>query len=216
MLSALGICLTACASTDPPTESSSPTCGPGTPIFACPSTIYHTGSAAAPTSSNDPVSNSANGLVPARHPDCNIGGQLLRYLATGDNAGHPWLDQNYANDVGATPPQARAIADEAIEACDAALDQRAAAATAAASASAAATSRQQAAAEQLTARESNCAAIGGKYDAQWQWCASTVSGNPSGEAGADCRNASVPFDGVTIDPKAVRHELEWYPGCFPS
>ena len=222
-LSVLAVCLGACGSpTTPQPETVSPTCGPGTPIFACPSATTHgTTPAPAPTTpAKASVTDTSIGLVPARHQDCNFGGMLMHYLATGDNAGDPWYDQHYADSVGVTEPQARAIADDAIQLCDANLDQRAAQVSAAAaaktSAAEATVRRQRDEAEALKAKESNCATIGGRYDAQWDWCSSTVGGNPSGRAGADCRNAHVPFDGVTIRPNAIGHTLEWYPACFPS
>lgn len=159
---------------------------------------------------------SVNGLVVARHRQCDFGDRLLRYLATGDNGGEPWYDQQFANDVGVSVPEARAIADEAIQKCDADLDRQAAASAAETASAAAKTSEVQAAAAQVARRKQSCAAIGGRYDDTGVWCASTVQGNPSGEAGADCRNSRVPFEGDGIDRAALAHENEWYPGCFPN
>ncbi|MGW3543859.1 hypothetical protein ACWDNI_25395 [Nocardia niigatensis] len=153
-----------------------PTCGLGTPIFACPGAPVST----LPTSPNS--AGPANGLVAARHRECDFGQQLLHYLATGDNSGHPWYDQNFADDVGAPPPQAHAIADEAIQKCDNAVDSQvsasAAATSAAISSAAAATSRAQA--DQLFEqhRLAACTAIGGRYDTEWGWCASHGAGQP--------------------------------------
>ncbi|MFE3261919.1 hypothetical protein ACFXPS_25095 [Nocardia sp. NPDC059091] len=79
--------------------------------------------------------------------------------------------------MGAPPPQARAIADEAIQKCDNAVDSQvsaSAAATSAAISSAAATSRAQADQLDEQHRLAACTAIGGRYDTKWGWCASTV------------------------------------------
>ncbi|WP_433667549.1 hypothetical protein ACQP06_28060 [Nocardia sp. CA-136227] len=195
-------------------SDSAPACGPGTPIFACPGVPVFTPSAS-PTSAIP-----ANGLVAARHKGCDFGQQLLHYLATGDNSGDPWYDQNFADAVGVTPPQARAIADAAIQKCDNAVDSdvsaSAAATSAAISSAAAATSKAQADKLFEQHRLAACTAIGGRYDTQWGWCASTVPGNPSGKAGANCEYSSVKFDGDHITPGAIKHEQEWYPGCFPN
>jgi hypothetical protein len=93
----------------------------------------------------------SGGLIAARHAQCNFGPTLLHYLATGDNGGNPSYDQHYADDVGASMPQARAIADKAIQDCDAYLDQQATSAAAATSQRAAATSEAQAATSEAQA-----------------------------------------------------------------
>lgn len=105
---------------------------------------------------------SVNGLVVARHRQCDFGDRLLRYLATGDNGGEPWYDQQFANDVGVSLPAARAIADEAIQKCDADLDRQAATSAAETASAAAKTSEEQAAAAQVERRKQSCAAIGGR------------------------------------------------------
>jgi len=128
----------------------------------------------------------------ARHADCNFGPTLLHYLATGDNGGNPWYDQHYANDVGASAPQARAVADKAIQDCDAYLDQQATSAAQATSQRAAATSEAQATATRDQARERSCQSIGGRYDStSYGLCQSTVTGNPSGQPGNDCSYSSI-------------------------
>jgi hypothetical protein len=64
-------------------------------------------------------------LTAARYPGCAyVGPLVLRYLATGNNEGHPWLDNAYAYYVGVSPPVARATANDATAKCDAAAEQR--------------------------------------------------------------------------------------------
>lgn len=168
----------------------------------------------------------AAGLVQALHAGCNVGEKVLNYLATGDNGGDPQLDVLLSKYVGVDHPQARAIADQQIQQCDANLSrQEAAQASAAAAelsrekaaqASATAAAREAAAAAQLKAtQDSSCAAIGGRVDTEWGWCASTVKGNPSAKPGADCSNAQVAFnpDGTLAD-WAASTTKETYPGCF--
>ena len=214
----LGICLAACGTHDEqPSAATTPTCGPGTPIMMCPAMrIYMpqpTTAAAVPLT---PTPAANNGLVTPRWQQCNFGPRLLHYLATGDNGGNPTYDQLFADDVGVPLPQARAIADKAIEDCDAGFDQQEANRVAATSSRAAATSRAEAAAELHDQAIANCAAIGAIYDETWDWCNSTVSGNPSGKAGSDCSNSHVQaFSGKDM-ARELKQEAEWYPGCFPA
>ncbi|WP_179377780.1 DUF4333 domain-containing protein [Rhodococcus sp. ACS1] len=78
-----------------------------------------------PTPSPVPMESAqfVNQLVPARHEGCNMFGRaLLGYLISGNNNGDPFLDQEYADDVGLPGPQARALVDAEIEACDERFD----------------------------------------------------------------------------------------------
>lgn len=149
-----------------------------------------------------------------------MGNKILHYLATGDNGGDPQLDVLLSKYVGASQPKARAIADQQIQQCDANLSgQEVAQASAAAASRAAASAAADAAAEKAAVKAtqvSSCAAIGGRIDTNWQWYASTVKGNPSGEPGADCSNASVAFnpDG-TLAKWSISTEKDFDPGCFP-
>jgi hypothetical protein len=160
-----------------------------------------------------------SGLVTPVHARCDVGNKILHYLATGDNGGDPQLDVVLSKDVGVSVPQARAIADQEIQQCDAAMSkqeasQASAAAQATAAASAAAAAEQKKADVQATQTKS-CAAIGGKVDPDWGWCASTVPGNPSGKPGSDCKYANVAFnpDG-TLATWSSSTTKDFYPGCF--
>ncbi|WP_426997980.1 hypothetical protein [Pseudarthrobacter sp. N5] len=173
-----------------------------------------------------PAAAGAAGLVKALHPHCDVGDKVLNYLATGDNGGDPQLDVLLSKYVGVDLPQARAIADQQIQQCDANLSRQEAAQ---ASAAAADLSRQKAAQASATAaaleaadaakkkatQDSSCAAIGGRVDTTWGWCASTVKGNPSGEPGSDCSYAQVAFnpDG-TLAKWSSSTTKDSYPGCF--
>jgi hypothetical protein len=166
------------------------------------------------------------GLVKALHASCDVGNKVLHYLATGDNGGDPQLDVLLSKYVGAGLPQARAIADQQIQQCDANLSKQEAAQASAAAASRAAasqaaivTSKAADAAKEKAAIEgtqaSSCAAIGGRVDTNWGWCASTVRGNPSSKPGSDCSYASVAFnpDG-TLAQWSSSTTRDSYPGCF--
>jgi hypothetical protein len=166
------------------------------------------------------------GLVKALHQRCDVGSKVMNYLATGNNGGDPQLDVLLAKYVGVDAPQARAIADQQIQECDANLSrqdaaQASAAAAAQASASAVAVRASQdadrAAAEAAvkTAREKSCTSIGGRVDTEWSWCASTVKGNASGRPGADCTSAEVAFnqDGSLAEWSSSSAKETW-PGCF--
>ncbi|GAC1369953.1 MAG: hypothetical protein NVSMB43_05020 [Pseudarthrobacter sp.] len=116
------------------------------------------------------------------HAPCDLGDEVLHYLATGDNAGDPQLDVVLSKYVGVSLPQARAIADQQIQQCDAKLSgqetaQASAAAASRVAASEAADAAKKKAAVQAT-QASSCAAIGGRVDTKWGWCASTVGGQP--------------------------------------
>lgn len=185
-----------------------------------------TATAATLTTATPAAAGTTADLVKALHPRCDVGEKILNYLATGDNGGDPQLDVLLSKYVGVGRPQARAIADQQIQQCDADLSkqeaaQASAAAAAQASASAAAVRASQdadkaaAQAAVKATQEKSCTAIGGRVDADWGWCASTVQGNPSGEPGSDCANASLAFnqDG-TLAEWAFWNTKRSYPGCF--
>ncbi|MHA7289553.1 hypothetical protein ACX80V_07905 [Arthrobacter sp. MDT3-24] len=165
-------------------------------------------------------------MVTALHARCDVGNKVLQYLASGDNGGDPQLDVLLSKYVGVGLPQARAIADQQIQQCDAHLSEQEAAQTSAAAASRAASSQaakatteaadaaKDKAAVQAT-QSSSCAAIGGQVDTNLGWCASTVKGNPSGKPGSDCSYASVAFnpDG-TLASWSSSTTRDFYPGCF--
>lgn len=162
------------------------------------------------------------GLVPAEYPQCDIGAQILRYLQTGDNGGDPQLDVQFANYVGASPAQARALADQAIQQCDqqAATQQSSQAYAQSTSAAAASASAAQAQQDAATAaqKQQSCAAIGGRVDQEFGGagvCASTVPGDPSGQPGAECASAYVTFslDG-TLDSDSYKTAKHDHAGCF--
>ncbi|OUS91922.1 hypothetical protein CA951_31110 [Rhodococcus sp. NCIMB 12038] len=152
----------------------------------------------------------------ARHEECDYGAALLHYLTTGDNLGDPWYDRNFADSVGVSLPKARAIVDKQISDCDAQYDWAEAGRVAATSARAAESSREQAAARLHEEEIDNCAAIGATYDETWGWCNSTVAGNPSGKPGSDCANAHVQAVSGAEMARELKHEAQWYPGCFPT
>jgi hypothetical protein len=173
-----------------------------------------------------PTTSTGNGLVKALHAHCDVGSKVLSYLATGDNGGDPQLDVLLSKYVGVGLPQARAIADQQIQQCDANLSEQEAAQASAAAASRAAASQAAIAATEAAdaARDkaavqatqvTSCAAIGGHVDTRSGWCASTVKGNPSGQPGSDCSYASVPFnpDG-TLAKWSSSTSRDSYPGCF--
>jgi len=214
LLIAFGAVLAAC-STDVPGQSTGASTSAGSAPMTPGTTILPTNLGQAPS----------GGLIAARHAQCNFGPTLLHYLATGDNGGNPSYDQHFADDVGASMPQARAIADKAIQDCDAYLDQQATSAAAATSQRAAATSEAQAAtseaqaaATQEQARERSCQSIGGKYEAGYRLCQSTVHGAATNQTGSDCGSyAGVGFEGGTqISQAQLAQARKDYPGCWPG
>ncbi|MDR6688982.1 pyruvate/2-oxoglutarate dehydrogenase complex dihydrolipoamide acyltransferase (E2) component [Arthrobacter sp. 1088] len=177
----------------------------------------------------EPSSASA-GLIQAVHHQCDFGSTILRYLATGDNQGDPKLDTAFSQHVGVSLPQARAIADQAIERCDAAISKQAAAqASAAAAAQAeasAAVAEAQASAKsaqdkmQRLAREQKlCAPLGGTVEDGGEnsadLCVSTNKGNATDEAQLSCAFATIPFQpDETLSAADIATFKEGYPGCF--
>ena len=180
-------------------------------------------SSSTPIPTTAPPKSDSAGLVAAVHPQCNAGQKILRYLADGNNQGDPQLDERFSQYVGVPAPQARGIADQYIQQCDAAFSKQeanqasaAAKAEADASASAAAAveaSQQAQEQQQIQAnKESSCAAIGGRIDGDM--CRSTVQGSPGGP-GLDCSYASITIStNGTIDPAAIADLKSQLPGCF--
>ncbi|MBV9059413.1 MAG: hypothetical protein JOZ09_09655 [Pseudonocardiales bacterium] len=135
-----------------------------------------------------PSDSVAGQIAPARNPQCaTIGPQVARYLATGDNAGHPELDNSYAQDrtvilsapVDARDGLIRAETNHATAKCDAQVDadaaaqaqavqaqrDRAAADQAAAHAAAQAAADKTRAAATLAKEKATCAKVGGTWNA---------------------------------------------------
>lgn len=187
-------------------------------LVGCTSTTSGSASPAAPTSDAflDAPTADVSGLIPAQHPQCDRGAELLRYLATGDNAGDPSLDQGFAEYVGVPEPQARALASDWIEACNQHRAEQEAAAAAAQAEAAASADAARREAEVMATTERSCASIGGEVNDGWLGgCVPTVEGNPSGQFGADCASAWV---GVNDAGGIVQDDLDFarqnYPGCF--
>jgi hypothetical protein len=165
-----------------------------------------------------------SGLVTAHHGQCDVGTKILNYLATGDNGGDPGMDQVFASYVGVSAPQARALADKWITACDqqaaqqeAAASSSAAEATARASASASAAAASASRAQQEAAveaqRQRSCAAIGGQ--AGDSLCQSASQGNAANDPYYPCSAVYVEFtDEGTIDPTSLHNVNTDHPGCF--
>jgi hypothetical protein len=75
------------------------------------------------TPAPEPATVTMDGFAPAGHPECAYLGLLvLRYLATGDNEGHPELDGALAPLVGEPRPMARAKANKLTGQCDRAIE----------------------------------------------------------------------------------------------
>jgi biotin carboxyl carrier protein len=187
-----------------------------------------TGSAMGSATEN-PGSASA-GLIQAIHGQCDFGSKILHYLATGDNQGDPKLDTAFSQHVGVPLPQARAVADQAIERCDEALSkQEAAQASAAASsqtkASAVLADAQASAkaaqdkAERLLQEQKVCAPLGGTVqdggDVSADLCVPSNKGQTTGEVPLSCTYATIPFqaDGTLLAADIATFK-QGYPGCF--
>lgn len=171
-----------------------------------------------PASSIATPTASPEGLVLARHDNCNYGSQLLHYLQTGDAGGDPWFDQHFSDDVGASTPQARAIADKAIETCDAADDQQDANAARDVSASAEATASATAQADLRQKEAIACQGINGQLQTGnlGDLCVSktpeAVSGTPDHTR---CSLGSLNFTAAgTLDPHDVAFARTNYPACY--
>ncbi len=155
-----------------------------------------------------------SGLVRAQYPACDVGAEILRYLETGDNGGDPGMDQVFADYVGVSEPQGRALASDWIEACNQqqAEQEAAEASSAAAESSAAAAAASEVA--QMAENRRACEAISGRYVEPSVWggaCESPVEGNPSGESFKDCGHAWITFPATEAD---LAQLVTDYPGCF--
>lgn len=163
-------------------------------------------------------------LVPAQYPQCDQGPRIMDYLATGDNGGDPGMDQVFASYVGAPLPQARALADQWIEACDQQYAQQDAAAassaaqarvqaSASAASAAASASRVQQAAAVAAEQQRSCASIGGH--ARDGICQSSSAGHVTGDPYYPCSALVVRFtDDGTIDQGSLHDVNADHPGCF--
>ena len=164
------------------------------------------------------------GLVVAQYPRCDVGAEILEYLATGDNGGDPSLDQVFAGHVGVPAPQARALADQYIESCDqqaahqeaaassSATEASARASASAASAAAAASQAQHDAAVQAQ-RQRSCAAIGGQ--AGDSLCQSASQDSAANDPYYPCSAVYVEFTAEgTIDQTSLDNVNTDHPGCF--
>ena len=192
-------------------------CGVSTaPAVSIPATGA-AGQAIAPASADDAS------LIKAVHARCDVGQKILRYISSGDNQGDPQLDVEFSRYVGSSVPEARSIADQNIQQCDANLSKQEAAQASAAAKAQAETSSSAAAAQAAadrtaaqaavqTNQQTACTAIGGHLGTGT--CYSTVQGSPGGP-GLDCRYALITFkqDG-TIDPAALADLKAQLPGCF--
>ncbi|WP_442545224.1 hypothetical protein ACSBOX_05980 [Arthrobacter sp. KN11-1C] len=153
----------------------------------------------------------------------------MRYLATGDNGGDPQLDVLLSKYVGVDLPQARAVADQQIQQCDANLSQQEAAqASAAASASAKASQaavEAQASAQafqdkavHLAVEQKACGTIGGnvRENLFGDLCVSSNGGSTTDGSHTSCGYAQIGFlqDG-TLDSAEIANIKSGYPGCFP-
>jgi len=68
----------------------------------------------------EPQTSDGQALIATQYPECAAWGErVYRYLITGNNQGLPELDNAYALFVGAEPPVARAMTNEAISECSA-------------------------------------------------------------------------------------------------
>jgi hypothetical protein len=197
---------------------------------ALPTASQSTTAATGAVTTTETPGSAAAGLVQPVHHQCDFGSTILDYLATGDNKGDPKLDTAFSQHVGVPLPQARAIAEQAIERCDTAISKQEAAqasATASAQAEAAevvAEAQASAKAAQETAarvaREQKvCAPLGGTVedggDSSADLCVSTNKGNATDEAGLSCASATIPFQpDETLSAADIATFKEGYPGCF--
>lgn len=162
-----------------------------------------------------------DGLVVPRHSQCNYGPMILRYLETGDNQGHPVLDQNLGAYVHEPLPQARAMADTGVENCDNAVDRQEQAAQ---QQVAQVEQQREQQAEQARERQAvqteeltECNIVGGQLANQV--CYSAVKGNPSGRPGDECDPGGHPISlGFNQRGEFLSGFLEtsktFYPGCW--
>lgn len=196
-----------------------------TVLAGCTSQVIGVASPASPTGATGPAEEDlfeegvppladAEGLVPAQYAVCDLGADILNYLATGDNGGDPGMDQVFADYVGVPEPQARALASDWIEGCNEQQAEQEAAAASSASASSAAAAAEASEAAQNAENRRACEAIGGHYVEPAIWggaCESTVEGNPSGEPFKDCGHAWITFPATEAD---LNQLVADYSGCF--
>jgi hypothetical protein len=171
----------------------------------------------------------SGGLVAAMHAQCDVGEKVLRYLATDDNGGDAQLDVLLSKYVGVPLPQARAIADQQIQQCDANVSgheaaQASASASAKAQASRAAAETQASAqaaqdkAARVAAEQKACAPLGGQVRDGGSFadlCVSTKQGSTTDGSRTSCAFAQIPFqpDG-TLSSSDIDGFKDGYPGCF--
>jgi hypothetical protein len=173
----------------------------------------------------------SNGLIKAIHGECDFGDQILLYLATGDNRGNPKMDTAFSPYVGVPLPQARSVADQKIQECDANLSKQETAkasaeasakakdsqATALAEASALATHDK---ATRLASEQKTCAAaLGGRVRDGGNFadlCVSNIQGSTTDGSRTSCNYAQIAFqpDG-TLTTSDIASIKSGYPGCFP-
>lgn len=173
-------------------------------ISSCAAGGPQNGSSASPSVSATaaPSTSAADtGLVKASHPQCDLGEKIFHYLSTGDSQGDHELGVAFSKYLGVPADQARSIANQYVQQCDAGLDKKA---------SAPATPGQTDPATLQITQAASCDAIGGTV--QGGLCHSTAQGSPGGP---DCRNAVVGFapDG-NVDPAALSDAKAKMPGCF--
>jgi hypothetical protein len=173
-------------------------------ISSCAAAGPQSGTSASPSLSATPAAPapaSDAGLVKASHPQCDLGEKIFHYISTGDSQGDHQLGVAFSKYLGVPADQARSVANEYVQQCDAGLDKKA---------SAPATPGQTDPATLQITQAASCDAIGGTV--QGGLCHSTAQGSP---AGTDCRNAVVGFapDG-NVDPAALADVKAKMPGCF--
>ncbi|CCG02363.1 hypothetical protein [Blastococcus saxobsidens] len=170
------------------TSNAASTASPAVPTDVAPSEEHLDGEGVPPVADE-------NGLIRAQYSACDLGKEILRYLATGDNGGDPGMDRVFAQYVGVPVPQARALADEWIVACDeqyaeqesaeiSAAAEASARASASAASAAASASRAQHNAAVAAEEKRSCAAIGGQ--ARDGICESTSPGHVTGDPYYPC------------------------------
>lgn len=180
---------------------------------SCSTTDTQGGSAASPSASASATSPAYTGVVKATHPQCDLGPKILHYLITGDNGGDPQLDVAFSQHVGAPEPQARSIADQYVQQCDARIDRQASeSAKVQTETSADPKNATQDAATRDITQAAACDAIGGRVEGTL--CHSTIQASPGGP-GLNCSDATIAFnaDG-NIDPAVLADANKQLPGCF--
>ncbi|MGM7774450.1 hypothetical protein ACSVHC_00245 [Arthrobacter sp. KNU-44] len=202
--------------------SMAPTSAPGSPS---------TGPVIGPSAPTPQAPDAGSGLVTPVHARCDVGNKVLHYLASGDNGGDPQLDVLLSKYVGVSLPQARAVADQQIQQCDANLSKqeaaqasaeasaKAKASQAAAEAQASAQAVQDQAALLATEQKACAAALGGQVrDGGFfaDLCVSSSQGSTTDGSHTSCAYAEIPFQpGGTLTSADLASIRSGYPGCFP-